>query len=88
MKCVQRKILTSARLLLAVVFLATSNALAQSGDGYDLSWSALDGGGGQSCCGTYRLEGAIGYPDAGVMTGGFWGPVGQYKVFLPLILRG
>jgi len=56
-----------------------SPATAQSGDGYDLTWSTIDGGGGASTGDGYSLTGAVGQPDAGVMiggsytlTGGFW----------------
>src|SRR2546422_167136 len=53
-------------------------AHAQSGGSYDLSWSAL-GGGGTSSGGFYSLCSTIGQPDAGTvsggnytMDGGFW----------------
>jgi hypothetical protein len=55
----------------------------------------LDAGGGTfSSNGGYVLGGTIGQPDAGVLTGGdytpvggFWGGVAvQWKVYLPLIL--
>ena len=101
MKYIQRKMNESARLLLAawllvVMFLAVESALAQSGGGYDLSWSTLDGGGGQSSAGHYTLDGTIGQPDAGALTGGvyaltggFWGgAAAQYRIYLPLVLRG
>jgi hypothetical protein len=58
-------------------------AIAQSGGGYDLSWSTVDGGGGTSTGGNYELSGTIGQPDAGSpaspmsggnyeLVGGFW----------------
>jgi len=71
---------------------------AQSGDGYDLTWSTIDGGGGVSSGGGYLLGGTIGQPDAGAMTGGgytlvggFWGggvsgATSRY-VYLPIVLR-
>jgi hypothetical protein len=71
-------------------------AAAQSGGGYDLSWSTIDGGGVMLSTGAgYALGGTIGQPDAGTSTGsgyslagGFWaGLVEQFKVFLPLVLR-
>jgi hypothetical protein len=63
--------------------LATA-AYAQSGGGFDLSWSSIDGGGGMfSTGGGFELGGSIGQPDAGPtpvmtggafeLTGGFWG---------------
>lgn len=70
--------------------------LAQSGDGYSLSWWTVDGGGDTSASGEgYSLDGTIGQHDAGVVTGGdytlvsgFWGGVAvDHNVYLPLILR-
>jgi len=73
---------------------------AQSGGGYDLTWSTIDGGGGASSGGAYSLGGTVGQPDAGAMTGGaytlvggLWGggavPVapGPQCIYLPLVLR-
>jgi len=58
-------------------------AYAQSGGGFDLSWSSIDGGGATfSTGGGFELGGTIGQPDASVtvmtggafeLTGGFWG---------------
>ena len=53
---------------------------AQSGGGFDLSWSKIAGGGGTSTNGQYSLSGTIGQHDAGgpltngvySLTGGFW----------------
>lgn len=73
---------------------------AQSGGGYDLTWSTIDGGGGASSGGAYSLGGTAGQPDAGAMTGGaytlvggFWGggavsgAPGPHRIYLPLVLR-
>ncbi|MCX6026041.1 MAG: hypothetical protein NTY23_07275 [Chloroflexi bacterium] len=71
-------------------------ALAQSGGGYELTWSTIDGGGGASTGGDYSLAGTIGQPDAGQMSsgsyevgGGFWSAFSEvvYRIFLPLVLR-
>ena len=67
-------------LALASAFLSTHAAHAQSGGGYDLSWSTIAGGGGTSTGGVYSVSGTIGQPDAGgpmtggnySLTGGFW----------------
>jgi hypothetical protein len=75
--------------------LATGLVLAQSGGGYDLSWSTIDGGGGDSAGGDFQLAGTVGQPDAGAMsggdfvvTGGFWGGARPtYDVYVPLVLR-
>jgi hypothetical protein len=75
--------------------LIVSAALAQSGGGYDLSWSTVDGGGYTfSQGGGYTLGGTAGQPDAGVLSGGgytliggFWGGTVQYRIYLPLVLK-
>jgi hypothetical protein len=80
---------------LAALLLVASIVLAQTGGGYDLSWSTIDGGGYTfSTGGDYTLGGTVGQPDAGSLTGGgytlvggFWGGVAQYCVYLPLVLR-
>jgi len=83
-------------LTLAALLLLASVALAQFGDGYDLTWSTVDGGGYTwSEGGPYSLGGTIGQPDAGVLSGGgytlaggFWGGAAvRYGVYLPLVLR-
>ena len=68
-----------------VLFLSsTVPLLAQTVGDYEISWSTIDGGGGQSTVGDYALVGTIGQPDAGEMagddyelSGGFWpgGPI-------------
>ena len=83
---------------LVALLLLTSAALAQSGDGYDLSWSTVDGGGHTfSVGGDYVLGGTAGQPDAGcasggdyAICGGFWpGSAAEedYYGYLPLALR-
>ncbi len=72
---------TSRQILftLFILLLFSTATYAQSGGGYDLTWSTIDGGGGTSTGGIYSLTGTIGQPDAGVMAGdiytvngGFW----------------
>ncbi|MFQ5668660.1 MAG: hypothetical protein ACE5I7_19830 [Candidatus Binatia bacterium] len=54
--------------------------MAQTGDGFDLTWSTVDGGGHvASAGGEFALSGTIGQPDAGrstgaafILFGGFW----------------
>lgn len=79
-----------------LVLLALSwPVVAQIGDGYDLTWSTIDGGGAMfSTGGGYSLGGTIGQPDAGLLSGGgytlaggFWGGGGFYRIFLPIIAR-
>jgi len=92
---------TSPRAALAVLFLLGAAALLLGGaalaqEGYDLSWWTIDGGGQTFSTGDgYSLGGAIGQPDAGLLTGpgyrlegGFWnGAAGRYKVYLPVVMR-
>ncbi len=85
--------------LLAVVVMllvAVTAISAQSGGGYDLTWSTLDGGGATfSTGGSYSLGGTIGQPDAGTLSGGgytlnggFWGEgATAYEVYLSLVLK-
>lgn len=67
---------------------------AQSGGGFDLTWSTVDGGGGKSTSDNYALQGTAGQPDAGAMSGGnfalqggFWaGAPDAPTLYLPLIM--
>ena len=79
-----------------LVLLVGVPVLAQSGGGYDLTWSTIDGGGAmESTGGGYALGGTVGQPDAGVLSGGgytlvggFWsGAAAGTLIFLPLVLR-
>jgi hypothetical protein len=84
-------------LLVSIVLLiiTVSIAAAQSGGGYDLTWSTIDGGGSESIGSSYTLVGTIGQLDAGplmngegyLLTGGFWGEASQYHVYLPLMIK-
>ena len=53
--------------LLGVIFCLTPSVRGQT---YEIDWYTVDGGGGLSTGGTFTLEGTIGQPDAGTMTGG------------------
>jgi len=83
-------------LLAALLSLLASVALAQTGGGYALTWSTIDGGGYTwSEGGGYALGGTVGQPDAGVISGGdytlvggFWcGAAAQHRMYLPVVLR-
>jgi hypothetical protein len=88
--------LTAALVALALL-LIVSTALAQTGGDYDLSWSTIDGGGGESHGGGYHLMGTAGQPDAGTalsggaytLVGGFWPGAAEASapIYLPVILR-
>ncbi len=61
----------STVLFLLLLFLTTQSSQAQSGDGYTITRSTIDGGGlTQATGGEYTLSGTIGQPDAGLATGG------------------
>lgn len=73
-------------------------AIAQTGGGYNLTWSTIDGGSHTfSTGGGYHLGGTIGQPDAGLLKGdgytlggGFWGGGAltvQHDTYLPLVVR-
>lgn len=53
-------------------------ASGQTGGGYDLTWSTMDGGGGNSTGGGYELSGTIGQADAGELNGGSFELYGGY----------
>ena len=72
-------------------------ASAQSSGDYDLAWWTVDGGGATfNTNGGYSLGSSIGQPDAAVwsggdytLAGGFWGgTVVDYRIYLPLVLKG
>ena len=88
--------LMASAIVLLVLTLMASPALAQAGGDYALSWSTVDGGGEESAGGDFRLRGTVGQPDAGAMSGsnhrlggGFWGggAATEYGIYLPLLLR-
>ena len=51
---------------------------AQSSGPYELSWSTIDGGGGQSSGGSYELTATIGQPDAAYSSGGDYELLGGF----------
>jgi uncharacterized membrane protein len=89
-------------LLALTLVVGVSSSQAQSGGGYDLTWSTIDGGGATfSTGGSYSLGGTIGQPDAGQISGGaytlgggFWGggvlvmaaPENR-MVYLPVVIK-
>jgi len=82
--------------LALVILLLSGIVMGQSGGGYDLSWSTIDGGGYTfSTGGGYTLGSTIGQPDAGAMSGGgytlgggFWGGIEYFlRIYLPSILK-
>jgi hypothetical protein len=77
------------------ILLGASAVFAQSGGGYDLTWSTVDGGGGSSAGGGYTLSATVGQPDAGTslsgggytLAGGFWASGSPTRLYLPLLGR-
>ena len=64
-----------------IVCLTATTAI---GEGVDLSWHSIDGGGVmRSTGGDFELSGTIGQPDAGVLTGGNFGLSGGFWFELP-----
>jgi hypothetical protein len=98
LKKMKHWVTTGPAIVTILLVLAISMATAQTGGGYDLTWTTVDGGGGTSSAGPYTLSGTIGQPDAGpafaggyALTGGFWygeeAVPGWYPLYLPLVLR-
>jgi len=77
------KIVNIFRIALILSLIFGQYTWAASGGPYELSWTTIDGGGGQSSGGQYTLTGTAGQPDASYsaggdyeVLGGFW-PAGQ-----------
>ena len=89
-----RLILPTLLVLVALTLLIAVPILAQTGGGYDLTWSSIDGGGGTSSSGGYTMSGTTGQFDAGRTSGGdytlvsgFWAAAGGSMLFLPVVHR-
>jgi len=76
----QQRIHIGAAILALAALGAGSAVLAQSGGGFDLSWSTVDAGGQTfSTSGSFRLAGSVGQPDASApMTGGQFSLTGGF----------
>ncbi len=82
--------------ILIIIYLAlVPFVLAQTGNGYDLTWWTVDSGGGISSNNGYELDGTVGQPDAGfassgtgyTLAGGFLSDNNPPNLYLPIILR-
>ena len=91
-----RKVFLSLILGLVIGLLVVGAVAAQTGNGYDLTWWTVDGGGGTVIGGGYTINGTIGQPDSGsmqgggyILSGGFWAGAGStdFQVYLPLVLK-
>ncbi len=80
----------NARIMQCVLLLgalvASAPSFGQTDGHYNLSWSTIDGGGGQSSGGPYVLTGTIGQPDAGYLGGGNYELLGGFWVGGPLCI--
>lgn len=56
--------------LILCPLLVLSFAAVAGAQNYSIDWSTVDGGGGTSTGGVFRVSGTIGQPDAGKMSGG------------------
>ena len=81
--------------LVILLTISYSLAAAQTGGGFNLTWSTVDGGGGVSTGGAFEVSGTIGQAEAGTLSGGaftlsggFWASSTVYRLYLPLIVKG
>ena len=91
-----KRILSLLPIVLLMLMIVPSSS-AQSGNGYDLSWNVIAGGGTTFSTGEdYTLGATIGQAAAGPLSGGsytlssgFWnGAIANYGLYLPIVLRG
>jgi len=92
-----KQILTSKAgqvgLIVIVLLLLTSTVLAGGGGPY-ISRHVIGGGGGHSQAGNLVMDATIGQAVVGTfnpipyeLCAGFWCGMGEYKVYLPVVLR-
>lgn len=75
-------------LILILIIAIVPSTYAQSGGSYDLSWSTLDGGGGQSSGGSFSVSGTAGQGDASnAKTGGTFEHISGFWSFLETTLE-
>lgn len=65
-------------ILLKCLLTVAAGAISSHAQPFDLNWFTIDGGGGTSAGGVYAVNGTIGQPDAGVMSGGNYSLVGGF----------
>lgn len=81
-----------ASLVVAALLLLTSTVLA--GSGIEITRYVIGGGGGHSEAGRYVMDATVGQAVVGKFSttpyelcAGFWCGMGEYRVYLPLVLR-
>ena len=98
MKTRQKIILMSVLLAVLVIPTLIGATSAVAGEGYEINWWKVAGGGGESSEGGYTLKGTIGQHDAGglqggdySLQGGFWVKgiqiIVEFIIHLPLIIK-
>ena len=82
-----------AILVVVALLLVTGTALAGGGGPY-ISRYVIGGGGGHSEMGRYVMDATVGQAVVGTFShtpyelcAGFWCGMGEYKVYLPVVLR-
>ncbi len=97
MRIAQKITKRTRRVFLVAILIATVGIVTvfATGAGYSMPWWTIDSGGGTSSGSNYTLSGTIGQPDVATMSGGsyavsggFWSGNTQYKIYLPLVLKG
>ncbi|MBN1536510.1 MAG: hypothetical protein JW908_07245 [Anaerolineales bacterium] len=89
-----RKILCVGLVFLLGVLLLTTTVAAQTSTGFDLSWSALAGGGRETASASIALHSTLGQWVAGptdsdsyAVNNGYWQRWQDQTICLPIILR-
>lgn len=89
-----RKIVFVVLVLLLGILLLTTTVAAQTSTGFDLSWSALAGGGGETASATFALHSTLGQWAAGptdsdsyAVNNGYWQRWQDQTICLPIVLR-
>jgi hypothetical protein len=80
--------------ILAVIALLIISGTVAAGGGLEISRHVIGGGGGPAVAGDYILDATIGQAVAGTFNtaateicAGFWCGMGEYKIYLPVIMR-
>jgi hypothetical protein len=99
---IMNRIYVTILLFFVISAFSSFSTLAQSGGGYELTWTSIDGGGGALSGGAYSLVSSIGQPEPGAtQSGGAYSLNGgvidtgesgetaspEQTIFVPLIQR-
>jgi hypothetical protein len=93
MKQILKGKVSQAILVVVALLLLTGTVLAGGGGPY-ISRYVIGGGGGHSAAGHYVMDATVGQAVLGTFSytpyelcAGFWCGMGEYKVYLPVVLR-